>query len=120
MILLTSVNDQLQLVTDSAAALDVHATWVDIVTSSATITPGRLNTKIAAATTTSVAGSPAASTQRNMKTLHVRNHDASLSVNLSVKHTDGTIVVQLYQCKLSAGDALEYVDQGGFILKPAA
>jgi len=120
MILLTSVNDQLQLVSDSAAAVDVHATWVDTVTSSGAITPGRTNTHIAAAATTSVTGSPAASTQRNMKTLHVRNKDAALSVNLDVKHTDGTTVAQLYHASLKPGDAMEYTDQGGFILKPAA
>lgn len=30
MILLTSIADALQLVTDAAVALDVHASWVDL------------------------------------------------------------------------------------------
>jgi hypothetical protein len=118
MLLLTSVNDRLQLVTDSLAALDVHATWVDTNTGTGAITPGRTNTHIAAAATTSVAGFPAASTQRNLKTLHVRNKDPSLTSNVQVKHTDGTIVVQLFGCKLVPGDMLEYTDQAGFIRNP--
>ena len=112
MLLLTSVNDRLQIVTSSVADIDVHASWVD--TSAGVITPGRTNTAIALTTTTSVAGAPAASTQRNVKTLHVRNKHASLACDVTVQHTDGTIVAQLYKATLSAGDALEYTDQAGF------
>lgn len=112
MLLLTSTNDRLQIITSSAATIDVHASWVD--TSAGTITPGRTNTIINSATTTSVAGAPAASTQRNVKTLHVRNVHASLSCDITVQHTDGTVVSQLYKATLPPGSALEYTDQGGF------
>jgi hypothetical protein len=120
MLLLTSVSDQLQVITDSTAGLDVHASWVDTVTSTGAITPGRTNTKIAAAATTSIAGSPAVSTQRNVKTLHVRNRDATLSVNVKVAHTDGTNAPQLYAAALPPNTMFEYTDQGGFTLKPAS
>ena len=116
MLLLTSASDQLQLVTSTAATLEVHATWVDTVTSTGVITPGRVNTKIATATTTSVAGSPPASTQRNVKSLHVRNKHATLSCNVKVNHSDGTNVVQIYGATLGPGIEFEYTDQGGFLL----
>src|SRR5215472_2947282 len=114
MLLLTSVNDQLQLVTSSTAVVHVHASWVDTNAGTGTITPGRTNTNIAAAATTSVAGSPAAGVQRNIKTLHVRNADATNPCTVTVQHSDGTIVAQLHKRTLQAGDYLEYTDQGGF------
>ncbi|SRR5580765_1727330 len=112
MILLTSINDRLQIVTSAASAINVHASWVDTLTG--TVTPGRLNSSISAAITTTVVPAPAASTQRNMKTLHVRNVHASIPTDVTVQHTDGTITSQLYKTTLSAGQMLEYTDQAGF------
>lgn len=115
MLLLTSTNDQLQVVTEQAATIDVHATWVDTNPSTSAITPGRTNTTITTATTTSVAGSPAASTQRNIKTLHLRNKHATAASVVTVRHSDGTTVVELLKMSLLPGNALEYTDQGGFM-----
>jgi hypothetical protein len=114
MLLLTSTSDQLQIVTSAAAAVNVHTTWVDTVTSSGVVTPGRNNTAISTATTTSVAGSPTASHQRNVKTLHVRNADSTNDSDVTVQHSDGTNVVQLFKTTLKPGDSIEYTDQGGF------
>lgn len=115
MLLLTSPSDQLQVVSSTAATLDVHATWVDTVTSTGVITPGRANTKIAAASTTSVAGSPPASTQRNIKSLHVRNKHATLSCAVKLNHSDGVNVAQIFGITLPPSGEFEYVDQGGFL-----
>jgi len=112
MILLTSTSDQLQLVTSAAVTVDVHASWVD--TLGATVTAGRTNTNISTAATTTVTPSPAASTQRNMKTMHVRNRHATLATDVTVQHTDGSTVVRLYKTTLYPGGVLEYTDQGGF------
>jgi hypothetical protein len=114
MLLLTSPNDQLQIVTTAAANISVHASWVDTNTSTGAVTPGRTNTAISSATTVSVAGAPAAGVQRNVKTLHIRNTHASLACTVVVQHTDGTIVAQLYKTTLLAGEMLQYTDQGGF------
>src|SRR5215475_7273065 len=97
MLLLTSPNDQLQIVTSAAATIAVHASWVDTNTSTGVITPGRNNTAISTATTTSVSGSPAAGVQRNVKTLHLRNNHATLPCDVTVQHTDGTVVAQLHK-----------------------
>jgi hypothetical protein len=116
MLLLTSTSDALQVVTGAAVAVDVHASWMDYA--SGTVTPGRTNTAISTATTTSVAGSPAASTTRNVKSLHLRNKDASLSVDVTIRHTDGTTVIELLKITLAAGDSLEYIEGVGFFKVP--
>jgi hypothetical protein len=118
MLLLTSTSDLLTVVTGQAVtAIDVHASWVDYA--SGTITPGRTNTaSITTATTTTVVASPAASTQRNVKSLHIRNRDASLSCDITVKHTDGTNNLELIKVTLAAGDSLEYVEGVGWFKVP--
>jgi len=114
MLLLTSPSDGLQIITSSAAIINAHASWVDTNTGTGTITPGRTNTAVSAAATTGVAGTPVSGVQRNVKTLHVRNADATLPCDVTVQHTDGTVVAQLYKRTLSPGDMLEYTDQAGF------
>ena len=112
MFILASTSDKLQLVTSAAATLEVHASWVD--NASGTITPGRTNTEITTATTTDVVASPASSTQRNIKTLLVRNAHASTATDVTVRHNDGTVVVDVFKCSLPAGYMLQYDDDGGF------
>jgi hypothetical protein len=118
MILLTSTSDKLQIVTSAAAAIDVHASWVD--NTATAVTPGRTNSTITTAATTVVVGTPAASTQRNVKTLHVRNKHATASTDVTVQHTDGAIVVELYKATLVAGGMLQYVDDEGFEIPSVA
>lgn len=116
MLLLTSITDKLQLIVGSAGAIDVHASWLD--NAAGAVQPGRTNTNISTATTADIVPSPAASTQRNIKTLHVRNRGASANT-VTVQHTDGTTVAQLHQVTLAAGQTLQYIDEIGFIV-PAA
>jgi hypothetical protein len=118
MLLLTSTSDLIQVVTGQAVtAIDVHASWVDYA--SGTVTPGRTNTpSITTATTTTIVGSPGASTQRNAKTINIRNRDGSLSCDVTVKHTDGTNNLELIKITLAAGDTLEYVEGVGFFKIP--
>lgn len=112
MLLLTSTSDLLQVVTGSAVTTDVHASWVD--NASGTITPGRTNTAITGAATTTVVASPASGTQRNVQTLNIRNRHATSSVVITVQHTDGTTTAELIQYTLLAGEMLQYVDSGGW------
>lgn len=114
MILLVSTSDKLQLVTDSAVTVDVQANYVDYA--SGTITPGRKNTLISTAATTDIVLAPAASTSRNVKTLAIRNRHASTPVDVTVQHTDGTNVPELYSCTLQPGDTLQYTDETGFFV----
>lgn len=112
MILLTSTGDLLRITTNTAATLDVHASWVD--NASGTITPGRTNTAIASATTTTVVASPAASTQRNLQTLNILNKDAALSDTVTVLHTDGVTVVNLFTTAVGVGEQLTWLDGRGW------
>ena len=115
MILLTSTGDLLQVITGSAVANIVcHASWVD--NASGTITPGRTNTSISTATTTTVVAAPGASTQRNLKFLSITNTHASSSCLITIQHTDGTTVVPLWKGTLSAGMYVQVDELGGIRL----
>lgn len=111
MLLLVSTSDKVQLVTDSTATVDVHASYVDFP---APPTPGRKNTAISSATTTDIVAAPGGSVQRNVKTLVIRNKHASTTVTVTVQHTDGTTTAQLHQEVLAPGEALLFVDGVGF------
>ena len=122
MLLLTTSSDQLQVVTAVPAAIDVHASWVDITPSTSTIVPGRLNTALVVASTVSVAGSPSqtpAPTQRNVKTLHVYNKDASASCGITLQTVDGTGTYPFYNVSLTPGSMIEVTDMGGIRLLQA-
>lgn len=113
MLLLTSTSDLLTVITGQAVtAIDVHTSWADYATG--TVTLGRTNTpSITTATTTTIVGSPGASTQRNVKTVSIRNRDAALSCDVTVKITDGTNNLELIKMTLAAGDVLMYSDELG-------
>jgi hypothetical protein len=105
MLLLTSASDKVQVITDAAGAVKVHASWVD--NNAGAITPGRTNTaSITGAATSDVVASPASSTQRNVKKLSVRNTHASQAQNITVQHTDGTNVEELWKGALAPGEAV--------------
>lgn len=106
MLVLASTSDLLQVVTSSTADLDVHASWVDLVDAATTVTPGRTNTLIVTATTTTVVASPGASTKRTANFLSCKNDHASTANDVTVLHTDGTIVANLIKVTLAAGEAL--------------
>lgn len=115
MLLLASTSDLLRVVSSNAITTDVHASWLDL--NGSTVTPGRTNTAITTATTTTVVASPAASTMRTIKTLCVRNKHASSAQTVTVLHSDGTTIVELVQAILSAGDALHYDEHAGFTVR---
>lgn len=115
MLLLTSTSDIIQVVTGSAVTIDVHASWVDKVSATA-VTPGRTNTAITTAATTVVVAAPAASEQRNIQTLLIKNKHATASSAVTVQHYDGTTTVALVKYTLAAGQTLQYIDGHGFVV----
>jgi hypothetical protein len=116
-LLLTSTGDKIQVITGGTQAVAVHASFVDL--NAGAVTPGRTNTAISSATTSDVVAAPGASTQRNVKFLSIRNKDASASVAITVQHTDGTTVSELFKVTLKAGYEIHYNDQLGFALYDA-
>lgn len=117
MLLLSSTSDIVRVITAAAAAIKVHASYVD--NAAGTITPGRTNTSITTAATTTVVGSPAASTHRNLKHLNITNTHASQSCNVKVEHFDGTTAVELMGFVLLPGENMVFNEEGRWVHRDA-
>jgi hypothetical protein len=112
MIYLASTSDKLQVVTSSANAVHVHATYMDL--SGTTVTPSRTDTSIASATTTDVVGSPSASTTRKIKFLSLFNDHATTAQDIVIRHTDGTTAVDLWAGSVAAQTGVTFNEKGGW------
>lgn len=113
---LASTSDILRIVTGQAVStIGVQAAWVDFA--SGTATPGRTNTNITTATTTTVVGSPAASTVRNVTSLMVENKHATSSCVVTIQHFDGTTSVDIEKITLLAGEQFNLLDSGEIVHK---
>jgi hypothetical protein len=110
--LLTSASDKIQVVTSSANAVAVHASFVDL--SGTTVTPGRTNTSIAAAATTDVVASPGASTTRRVKFLSVWNDHATAAQTITVRHTDGTTDADVWSGSVPAQSGVIFDEESGW------
>ena len=114
MLLLTSTSDIVRLTTSAATStIEVHASFVDM--SGTTITPGRTNTRITTAGTTTIVASPAAATQRNIKAIYVTNNSTGTNCVVGVEHFDGTNSVELMQFVLLPGENLGYREDGSWV-----
>ena len=124
MILLTATTDKLQVVTDAAVTVDVHASHMDMSQAAPPVvqgaTSGRTNTAITTAATTDIVAAPAASTTRNVKTINIRNKHASTSVGVTVQFNQNATIFELYKATLKAGETLEYVEGVGFFVVTTA
>lgn len=107
--ILTTESALVQAVTTATPNVDVNANWADVTAT--TFTAGNTNTKISSAATTTIVGSPAASTQRQIKSITVRNIHASDPNTVSILHTDGTTSTMVYKITLAAGESAEYDGQ---------
>lgn len=117
MIALVSTTCRVQLTASGTTDLDVHASYVD--ESGGTYTPGRKNTNITSTSATDVVASPASSTDRLVKTLHVRNAHADM-VTVTIEHRDSaSTTVELVKVALASGAALHYDEHRGWrVLDP--
>ena len=114
MLLLTTTSDVVRVVTSAAAnSINCHASWMD--TNGTTVTPGRQNTIISTATTTTVVPSPGSGVTRNLKGLYITNDSPGTSCNVSVEHFDGTNQVELIEFILLPGENLGYREDGSWV-----
>lgn len=114
MLLLTSTSDIIQLVTSAAVStMDCHTSWMD--TNGTTVTPGRLNTVISTATTTTIVPSPGVGVTRNLKGMYVKNDSPGTSCTVTVNHFDGTNEVELISYILLPGERLSYREDGSWM-----
>ena len=114
MLLLPATTDLLRVITDSAATVDVHASWLDV--DGTTVTPGSTNTAISSATTTTVVAAPTGTAKRNLKLLSIRNRHASTSVTVTLQLYNGSTAYELDKRVLGPGQSL--VMQDGIIVSP--
>jgi hypothetical protein len=110
MLILSNTSSTLAIVTASAGAVSVHASYVD--NNAGTITPAGANTaSITSATTTTVVTSPSASIQRNVESLIVTNTSSTVSNQVSIQHFDGTTTATVSPPKaiLAPGEMMTWV-----------
>ncbi len=118
MLLLTTTSDVVRVVTSAAAnSINCHASWMD--TNGTTVTPGRQNTIISTATTTTVVPSPGSGVTRNLKGLYITNDSVGTSCIVSVDHFDGTTQVELISFIMLPGENLGYREDGSWIHRDA-
>jgi hypothetical protein len=107
----------LSIVTGSAAAVDAHSSYLDLV--GVSITPGQADAHIAAATSTVLVTPPPVGA-RNVKFVSLRNKDALLSCQVAIVHFDGIATATLFDVTLRAGWAVQYnTDGSGFVVYDA-
>jgi len=105
--------DSLTLGTSAVGAISAHVSWVDQF--GTTFTPGRTNTaSITTIATTTILAAPAASTQRNAKFISLFNTHASVTNTLTLKHTDGSILITLLTITLAAGESVSWTEGRGW------
>lgn len=113
MLILASTSDVIRVVTSAAASIHAQASWFD--NASGTISTSRTNTAvISTATTTTVVGSPGASTKRSAETISLRNAHASVTCDVTVEHFDGTTAASLIKATLLAGESLILDEEGAW------
>lgn len=94
----------IQVITASAVTVDVTSHWVD--KAAGVYTPDSKVFNITTATTTTVVLAPAASTQRHVELLTLRNKHASSSNAVTVQLYDGTATGEICKYTLLAGEEL--------------
>ena len=105
MLILGNTSSTLAVVTGSAGAISVHATYADNAPGSTTVTPYGTNTaSITSATTTTVVASPSGSNVRNVQSLIIHNTSASVANLVTVQHYDGTNTANIFSATLQAGE----------------
>lgn len=112
MLFLTDTNDKLQLVSSTAATLDVVAAWIDVASGAGT--PGKSVTAIGSATTTDIVAAPSGSNIRTIKAINVRNRHASLSCDVTILLDDNGTDYELVKATLLPGDVLQFVEGVGW------
>lgn len=114
MILLKATTEIIELATSTTADIDYSISYADITTT--TFAPSTSEGKVTTATTTTILSAPAASTQRQVKIITIRNRHASASNTIIVKKDiSGTEYYLTPSITLLAGEMAQYIDAEGWI-----
>ncbi len=113
MLVLASTSDIVRIVTSAAAQIEVHASYADLTASTGAVDIGRTNTAhITGATTTTVVPSPGSGVRRNVRHLNITNDHASVSCIITVEHSDGTTVEELFAVTLLPNENVVFGEDG--------
>jgi len=115
MLNLAATTDKLQLVTSTAATVDVCTGYADYA-SGPTFTPGRALAAISSATTTDIVPAPGASVYRNVKTMVIKNKHTSLSSLITVLYNANGTTYDIYEITLNPGDSVQYTEVTGWFV----
>jgi hypothetical protein len=113
LILLTTNQDAVNVTLGNAQTIQVQCSYVDLGGSGSTVTPGRVNTIVYAASTFQVLGGPATGNYRTVKFMSMYNAGTS-SNTVQVVHTDGANKVTLQDPTINNGYSLTYNDGQGW------
>jgi len=115
---LATTSSVLQVVTGSAiAAIECHASWLDLSVVGTTIGPGAENTQATAVTTTTIVPAPGPGIVRNVKFFSVVNIDKALSCQVVVQVDDGVEAINVAPpVTLLPGWMLQYNTDGSGIV----
>ena len=113
MLILKATTETLQLTTSTTAGIDCSVSYTDSTSSASVMSSSEL--KISTATTTTILGAPAASTNRVIQLISIANIHTSVSNAVSVqKNIAGTIYVESTLYTLQPGEVLMYMDSIGW------
>ena len=115
-IMLAAITDKLELVTSAAASVDVNVTYVDISNAAgpASDVAKKKDTAISTAATTGILAPSAAGTLRNVRQIVIRNNDALLSNDVTLRLSQNATVSELRRQTLAPGETLVYIEGLGF------
>lgn len=117
MILLTQTTHSLVVTTSVAGSVDYVISYVDVT--STDFTPGSNDGNITTATSTTIAAAPAASTQRQIKQLIIKNVGTVTQVVEVKKDISGTTRAISPTASLQADESLNYSDTKGWYVLTA-
>jgi hypothetical protein len=116
-LLLVNTTDKIQLITGSAANVDVVATYMDTSTASPPVVQGaagRQLSNITTATTADIVAVPSSGFQRGVKNIYIRNKHASQATDVTVVYNAGGTQYEMYKCNLAPGESLVHQEGIGF------
>jgi hypothetical protein len=111
--ILDATTKSLEVVTTTTSAIDYNANFMDHTTSGGTgaSSEGQITT----ATTTTVVTAPAASTQRQVKQMSLRNVGTGVNAVTVQKDVSG-VKRALFKATLYPGESLLYIESAGFLV----
>lgn len=111
--IIINTNETINVQLDTAVSVDIVHSYVDITSTTFLANGGNVN--ISTTANTIIMAPPAASTQRQLKFLSIRNRDI-ITTGLTIKKNVASVEYLLTApIILKAGESLHYTDQAGFI-----